>query len=176
MVGRGVLARGQLKGLWGALCLLLLSACTARAPGCDLSAVHLIYLEPPGASPTLAEPWLARRCAGILTVTDGAALAAAAEAAPGALLLVHREAAPVLAEPWMTEAYAAGSPIAALDMSMSEFDAAAPFVRVPVMAPVRRPGQLLWAGVCQREGQMSALVSPLTDGVAALLAWGAQCG
>jgi hypothetical protein len=153
--------------------LPLLSAC-AGLPNCDLRVVRLLYLEPGDAEVSLPETWLARRCSGILTLGDSAALSTTAASYPTAGLLIHREMAGVLAEPWLAEEFETGRPLMVLDMNMSEFDNAAPFVRLPVMRPVRRPGEMLWAGVCRREQGIRSTVTAF-DNTASLITWSAAC-
>lgn len=147
------------------------------AQSCELAAVRLVYLEPLDTPPasTLPESWLARRCLGVITATDPAEVPSLLAAAPTAALMVNRGAAAVLAEEWVAIAYEDElRPIIGLDMSMSELDSAAPFIRAPVLNPIRRPGQLLWAGAC-RHSQGERRTTQQFTSTKLLLEWSASC-
>jgi len=158
------------------LLMLGLVGCNRLASDCELSAVHLVYLEPSDTPPasTLPETWLARRCLGVVTVSDAAEVPSLLAASPTVAFMVNRRAAGVLRQAWAAEAYEAHRPIIGLDMNMSELDTAAPFVRAPVLVPVRRPGELLWAGICRRAKGERRTANRFVS-TTQLLEWSAAC-
>lgn len=138
------------------LLALGLTGCNQVASDCHLATVRLVYLEPVDTPPggTLPENWIARRCLGIVTVADAAEVPPLLSVSPTVAFMVHRSAVSVLEQQWIAREYEEHRPIIGLDMSMSELDSAAPFVRAPVLTPVRRPGELIWAGICRHsEGE-----------------------